>query len=139
MDEQRVRGIRASLGSKSTEELQQVWAARDRGEWTPEALEIARQILAERGAPFEAVASESRPTSDKGHRVVPSGRRYKRNGAIVGLLAGIAIGAGKAALGTGSSDVLSDARMFSFIGALLGILGAFVGAVIQGYKGDEEP
>lgn len=106
MDYQRGSDIQAALKLKSTEELQRVWAARDRGDWTPEAVEFARQIIAERGAPLEAVAAESQPRTDGVHRAVPDGRHYRRNGAVIGFLAGIAIGVGKVALGTGSSDVL---------------------------------
>jgi hypothetical protein len=140
MDEHRRRGIRTNLESKSTDELRAVWAARNGGEWTTEAIEIAQQLLLERGASLEPGTAEAESGGDRGSRPAGRGRRYRRYGALAGVVLGTVIGVAKALLGGGSGDVVWDAAgsagMFSVFGA---ILGGLFGGFIQGYKGEDEP
>jgi hypothetical protein len=49
MNEAEIRQIRAGLEPRSTDDLIQIWAAQDTRAWRPEALDLVRTILLERG------------------------------------------------------------------------------------------
>lgn len=64
MNKKSIKRIRQSMEAKSTEELLKIWEEMDTEQWSPEAFDVVKQLLEERGATFTAKKIISKYAND---------------------------------------------------------------------------
>src|SRR5229473_1098497 len=91
LSESQVRTIQERLQSKSSAELRSILEQRNEQEWSPEAFEAIRRILAERAKTGEEPAVEPQPVAQtaRSARAVALSGRYRDAYRVSGVISGL--------------------------------------------------